>query len=99
MLALPVFLHQVGHVFPPPLESYGDSQMTSLWSILQHRIQQQPLNLWDTLLFLGAILHAFFTHRFLHWSHLLEERQRARRGVQESSGAGVSRRSTGARVL
>src|SRR5262249_35972166 len=54
--AVPV---DASRVFPPRLESYGDSQMTGLWSVLQHRIQQQPLNLWATLLFFGAILHTF----------------------------------------
>jgi len=99
MLALPVFLHQVGHVFPPSLESYGDSQMTSLWSVLQHRIQQQPLNLWVTLLFVGAILHTFSTHRFIHWSLLLEQRQRARAHVPAQSVTGPCHRSAPARML
>src|SRR5262245_59513988 len=63
--------------FPPPLESYGDSQMTELWSVLQHRVRRQPLNLWAALLFFGAILHAFFTHQFLHWAHVLDERGKA----------------------
>jgi len=64
--------------FPPPLESYNDSQMPGMWDVLQNRVRQQPLNLWVTLLFLGAILHTFFTHRFLHWAHVLEERQKAK---------------------
>ena len=98
-VALAVLLLQARRVFPPSLESYGDSEMTGLWNVLQHRIQQQPLNLWVTLLFLGAILHSFFTHRFLHWSHLLEERQRARAGVPDKSGGGSRHRSTGARLL
>lgn len=62
--------------FPPSLESYGDSPASSLWEVLRNRIQQEPLNLWVTLLFIGAILHTFFTHKFLHWAHILEERNK-----------------------
>lgn len=86
-------------VFPPALESYGDSQMTSLWSVLLHRIRQQPLNLWATLLFLGAIVHAFFTHQFRHWSHVLDERGRERAPRSIESGASLDHVSAGARVL
>jgi hypothetical protein len=64
-----------GHEFPPSLESYGDSQMEGLWNVLRHRVQQQPLNLWATLLFLGAILHTFFAGKFIHWSHQLQDRR------------------------
>jgi hypothetical protein len=71
---------EVTNAFTVPLGSYGDSQMTGLWNVLQHRVRQQPLNLWASLLFLGAILHTFFTHRFLHWAHRIEERQRKGNG-------------------
>ena len=40
--------------FPPPLASYGDSGMTSVWAILRGRVAQQPFNLYATLLFLGG---------------------------------------------
>ena len=73
--------------FPPPLESYNDSQMPGVLDILQNRIRQQPLNLWVTLLFVGAILHTFFTHRFLHWAHVLEERQKSK-GSTATEGSG-----------
>lgn len=85
--------------FPPPLESYGDSLSASLWSVLRHRIEQQPLNLWVTLLFLGAILHTFFTHRFLHWAHLLEERRRLQAEVSFKDGVVTGHASAGARTL
>lgn len=74
--------------FPPALESYHDSAITGLGPLLQHRLQQQPLNLWATLLFFGALLHAFFTHRFLHWAHVLTERQKARAGPGASGDSG-----------
>ena len=61
--------------FPPHLESYGDSGVTGLWSVLENRVRQQPLNLVVTLLFLGAITHTFMAQRFLRWAHALERRQ------------------------
>jgi hypothetical protein len=56
-------------VFPRPLESYNDSQLTGVWDVLVGRVQQEPLNLLVTLLFVGAVVHTFFTARFLKWSH------------------------------
>ena len=63
--------------FPPPLESYGDAEVRSVGQVLQHRAQQEPFNVWATLLFFGAVLHTFCTHKFLHWSHVIDERYRA----------------------
>jgi hypothetical protein len=62
--------------FPLPLESYGDTAMPGLWDILVHRVTMQPLNLWASLLFVGAVLHTFFTHKFHHLAGVLEERHR-----------------------
>ena len=62
-------------VFPLPLESYGDSHLPDVWSVLRYRVEQQPLNLWATLLFLGAVVHTFFTHKFRHWAHVVAKRQ------------------------
>jgi putative Na+/H+ antiporter len=72
--------------FPPPLESYGDSQLGSLSAILGNRIRKQPFNLVATLLFLGAVLHTGLTSRFRHAAHALEERHRARRLAAEAAG-------------
>src|SRR6185503_12070394 len=58
-----------GGGFPPPLESYGDSGVADLWSVLRNRIELEPLNLWATGLFLGAVVNSFFTHKFRLWSH------------------------------
>ena len=52
--------------FPPALESYNDADFASVWGVLQHRIQQEPLNLWVTLLFLCAIIHTFFSRGEAH---------------------------------
>jgi hypothetical protein len=73
--------------------------MTGLWSILRHRIQIEPFNLWVTLLFLGAIVHTFFTHRFLHWSHLLEEGARLRARARSENRTWPCHLSSGARAL
>jgi hypothetical protein len=64
--------------FPPPLASYADAGETSLLAVLRSRIAQQPFNLIASLLFLGAIVHTFLTHRFRHHAHVLEERHQAR---------------------
>ena len=66
----------VGGGFPPLLNSYGDAGITGLLEILVHRIQVEPLNLWASLLFLGAVLHTFFTARFHHLASLFEQRRR-----------------------
>lgn len=63
-------------LFPPSLESYGDGGMTDLLSILAHRIEVEPLNLWATLLFLGAVVHTFFTARFHRLAGEFERRHR-----------------------
>jgi hypothetical protein len=65
-----------GGVFPPPLESYGDAAMDSVFAVLGHRVAQQPFNLWATVLFVAAVVHTFFTHKLRHWGHRLEERHR-----------------------
>jgi len=81
--------------FPPALESYGDAHLTGLWEVLQHRIRQEPLSLWVSLLFFGAVAHTFFTHRFRRWAHELEDRQRAQSGGALEGSAS----SMGPRVL
>ncbi|MBI1178039.1 hypothetical protein GC207_11455 [bacterium] len=50
--------------------------MTSVWDKLKHRVEVEPFNLWATLLFLGAIIHTFLTHKFRHQAHVLEDRHR-----------------------
>ena len=62
--------------FPPSLASYGDAGMTGLLNILVHRIEVEPLNLWASLLFLGAVVHTFFTAKFHHIAGNLEKQHR-----------------------
>jgi hypothetical protein len=84
--------------FPPRLESYADADLSGLWEVLHHRIQVEPFNLWATLLFLGAVVHTFMTHRFLSWSHVLEERHR-RQSPDASQTAATDSSCMSARVL
>src|SRR5262245_4480495 len=89
-----------GRVFPQPLESYGDAGIRSLMEVLRNRVNQEPLNLWVTLIFFGAILHTFFTKRFLVWAHQVEQRANARSGKTDTSGEpGHHFTSPAARVL
>jgi len=92
---------QAGAAFPPPLESYNDANLTSLWDILRNRVEKQPFNLWATLLFFGAIIHTFLTHRFRHIAHVLEGRQQEKLRLAAASGQslGVRRVSTSARLF
>ncbi|MGB8329361.1 MAG: putative Na+/H+ antiporter [Polyangiales bacterium] len=79
-----IALAAAGHVedptiaFPPPLEGYGDAGLGTVGAILRTRIEKVPFNLWATLLFVGAIIHTFATHRFRHISHVLEQRHEAK---------------------
>ena len=59
----------------PPLDQYGDGQLGGLWELLQHRVRQEPLNFWVTLLFVGALVHTFITHKFRQWSQAFEKQQ------------------------
>ena len=62
--------------FPPPLESYDDSHLTSVGDVLWHRAKKVPFNVVATLLFLSAVLHTFFTHKFRHIAHRIEDRHK-----------------------
>jgi Na+/H+ antiporter NhaD/arsenite permease-like protein len=71
--------------FPPSLESYNDSHLTSIPQILIHRARLHPFNIVATLLFFGAIIHAAMTHKFRTIAHHYEEKHEARRKAHESS--------------
>ncbi len=73
--------------FPLPLESYGDAQVASLWSVLAGRVQAEPFNLVASLIFLAAIVHTFFAGKIRHCAHVVEERHRERLGrAAEAAG-------------
>ena len=73
-----------GSSFPPPLESYADTHFASVWEVLKHRVEVEPFNLWATVMFIGAVVHTFLTHKFRHWAHVLEERHQ-RAGLPDAS--------------
>lgn len=68
------------NTFPPPLESYHDGDVTSLWEVLKGRVAKEPFNLWASILFFCAVVHTFLTHQFLHWAHVLKDRHKERLG-------------------
>jgi hypothetical protein len=58
--------------FPTPLESYADSQVTSVAQKLLGRIQADPFNLVATVIFFAAIVHTFLVAKFRAISHRFE---------------------------
>jgi hypothetical protein len=70
--------------FPPALESYDDAGLAGIGEVLRHRVQAEPFNLLATLLFLGAVVHTFFTQRLRHQAQVLAERHRRR--LKEGGG-------------
>jgi hypothetical protein len=61
--------------FPVPVAAYKiDEANSTLWQVLQHRVEVEPFNLVATVIFLLAIIHTFLTARFRHWAHVLEKR-------------------------
>lgn len=76
---------QAGPAFPPPLEGYtGESGMT-LWQILAHRVEKEPMNLVSSIIFMLAILHTFMAARITKASHDLQERIQKETGEERHS--------------
>jgi hypothetical protein len=73
--------------FPPSLDSYNESELTSIPSILLHRIKQEPFNLIATLIFLCAIIHTFMANKFTAISHArhLANEQKIKRGEADEN--------------
>ena len=73
--------------FPPSLESYNDSDLTSIPNILLHRVKQEPFNLIATLIFLCAIIHTFMASKFTAISHTRRQAnaQKIRRGEADEN--------------
>jgi len=63
-----------GAPFPPSLESYNDTEVSSVWSVLAHRAQAEPFNVIATVIFLLAIIHTFFAPQILRLSHVVQHR-------------------------
>jgi hypothetical protein len=63
--------------FPPPVDSYQDQQIRSIFGRLAERIQREPLNLVATIIFLAAIIHTFLTAQFRKIAHRYQRRYEA----------------------
>jgi len=76
------FPREVASYAPPP---HGDSgepyagEETGVWAVIKARAAAEPFNGVATAVFALAVLHTFFTARFRHWAHAVEERHAARR--------------------
>src|SRR5258707_2377760 len=67
--------------FPPPVDSYHDQQIPSIFEKLAHRIQREPLNLVATVIFFATIIHTFLTAQFRKIAHRYQRRYEA---IQDS---------------
>ncbi len=79
--------------FPLALDYYQDTHL-SLFARLQQRIAVEPLNLWVSLIFLGAILHTFCSKNFMlisirirnaGYHHIVMQRRRRGSSEQRSN--------------
>ena len=70
---------------PLPLDAYtGEAGMT-LWRLLVHRVEEDPVNLVATVVFLFAILHTFAAARITAAAHRLQHRIEKETGGQGHS--------------
>ncbi len=60
--------------FPLPSSKYHDPSEAGLWEVLSSRAQEQPFNVWATVIFLLAICHTFASSYFLKMGHDIEHR-------------------------
>ncbi len=78
--------------FPPPVDSYHDRQIPSIFEKLAHRIRREPLNLVATIIFVAAIIHTFLTAQFRKIAHRYQRRYDA---IEESLPATASAPDSG----
>lgn len=70
---------------PRALDSYSEPAGGNVIDVLKVRAEQEPFNVFASVVFLLAIGHTFLTARFRHWAHLAEEqhaRSLAARGTR-----------------
>lgn len=67
-------LNIMAEIIPKALDYYNDSHLTSIISIIKHRIALEPFNLTATIIFFMAVIHTFMTSYFLKISKKLEEK-------------------------
>ncbi|MEC7838728.1 MAG: putative Na+/H+ antiporter [Chlamydiota bacterium] len=55
-------------------QKYNDQNLPTAWEQLLNRVQQQPFNLLSFIIFVLAIFHTLFAHKFTDLSHKLRQR-------------------------
>ncbi|PCI30491.1 MAG: hypothetical protein COB67_01540 [SAR324 cluster bacterium] len=93
-----------GLAYPLTLEAYHDSNLTELGAILKNRIEQEPLNLIVSLIFLFAIIHTFLAGKFLAIAHDFARKHAAKMegkdpNVEKYSGEAIEEVSFGAELF
>jgi hypothetical protein len=65
--------------FPRELSSYAEPASSGgVWQVIKARAEAEPFNVVASVIFVLAVLHTFLSPKLLHWSHVVEERHRAR---------------------
>ena len=68
-------------IFPRPLDTYLSEENLGIGGMLSNRFAADPFNLLVTLIFFCAIIHTFFTSKFLgiahHWAQEYEQSVKA----------------------
>ncbi|MDE3268917.1 MAG: putative Na+/H+ antiporter [Pseudomonadota bacterium] len=76
-------ISSVAEAFPLALDQYQDAHL-SLWAQLKHRIMVEPMNLYASLIFLGAIIHTFFSKNIMQLSQRLHIKKFKRQLAQRT---------------
>jgi len=72
---------------PKALNAYGDEHILSLWGQLCCRAKMEPFNLVSMGIFVLAIMHMFFAHKFEHIARKLEQKYREKHPeIKKTSG-------------
>ncbi|MEP6809500.1 MAG: putative Na+/H+ antiporter [Chthoniobacterales bacterium] len=71
--------------FPKPLRDYNDAGMNAL-NVVKHRAVQEPFNLIVTAIFLLAIVHTFFAHKFTGIAHRWRDEHRRKIEAEGRTG-------------
>ncbi|MHC5108968.1 MAG: putative Na+/H+ antiporter [Planctomycetota bacterium] len=79
--------------FPRSLESYEDGHLEAIGERLLHRAKAEPFNVVATLIFFLAIIHTFFSSRFLALAHHWQEEHDAKRAAGKVPRRSVSHRA------
>jgi len=84
-LALASEVVPAGEELPLPLDAYSGEAGMTLWQLLVHRVEEEPVNLVATVVFVLAIVHTFLAARITAAAHRLQHRT-----AKETGGDGHS---------